>query len=173
MILSDIKIREFLETGLIEIDPYPEDIQFQPVSIDLSLGKEFKLFGRAFGSSYIGCLNKCMLDPGFSALAHTRERIKIGNGIVARIEGRSSYGRRFLTIHSTAGFIDSGFNGQITLELTNHSHLPITLEKGMKIAQIIFEESYPSDRLYGCVDLDSKYQNQGGAEISRIEGVNK
>ena len=175
MILTDKIIKMEIKAGSIAVNPYPDEIQFQPASVDLRLGKEFKKmksldnlgldYEWVDGSNYGG---SCILLPGESVLGHTEEIIYIGNRIVGRVEGRSSWGRRFLSVHSTAGFIDPGFNGQITLEITNHGNSRILLEPGEKICQIVFEEAYSSDRLYGDEALESKYQFQSGAQEDKL-----
>lgn len=174
MILSDIAIKEALQRAVIGIDPYPKDSQFQPVSVDLCLGKQFKRMSQRVGPVKIkwedarNSDGSCILQPRECILAHTEETISIGNGVVGRVEGRSSWGRRFLSVHVTAGFIDSGFQGQITLEIINHSNRRIRLEPGIEICQIVFEEAHPSKRLYGNLKLGSKYQNQKGAQEDRL-----
>ena len=109
-----------------------------------------------------------MLHPGEFVLGSTLERVKLGNDVVARLEGKSSLGRLGLLIHSTAGFIDPGFEGHITLELSNVATLPIAIFPGMKIGQISFyqmttEAEFP----YGSPELGSKYQGQSGPTASR------
>jgi dCTP deaminase len=110
-----------------------------------------------------------MLHPGQFALGSTLETVTIPDDIVARIEGKSSLARYGLLIHSTAGFVDPGWKGHLTLELSNLARLPITLYRGMKIGQISYLElSTPADRLYGSASLGSKYQGQTVPTASRF-----
>jgi len=181
VILSDRSIREELDAGRIEIDPLGEGC-IQPSSVDLRLDRLFRVF-----------LNHTMpvidvkadledltrlvsiepddafiLHPGEFVLASTYERVGVPNDLVARIEGKSSLGRLGLLIHSTAGFIDAGFEGHITLELSNVANLPITLYPGMKIGQISFlRMTTPADAPYGSASVGSKYQGQRGPTPSR------
>jgi dCTP deaminase len=109
-----------------------------------------------------------MLHPGEFVLGSTLERVKLGNAVVARLEGKSSLGRLGLLIHSTAGFIDPGFEGHITLELSNVATLPIAIYPGMKIGQISFYQmTTEADVPYGSPLLGSKYQGQSGPTASR------
>jgi dCTP deaminase len=173
MILSDKRIRELINEGEIVITPELEDIQYQPSSIDLRLGHHFARLNPHTDDEYefINVSNSYELLPNEFILGTTMETIQLPDNIAARVEGRSSIGRKFLTIHSTAGFIDPGFKGQITLEINNANFLrPFQLISGMKIAQLVFEElDGPCDRPYGHKDLNSKYQNQTGATPSRLE----
>jgi dCTP deaminase len=109
-----------------------------------------------------------MLHPGEFALGSTLERVGVPNDLVARVEGKSSLGRLGLVIHSTAGFIDAGFDGHVTLELANLANLPITLYPGMKIGQISFiKMTSPAEKPYGSGAKGSKYQGQRGPTPSR------
>ena len=109
-----------------------------------------------------------MLHPGEFVLGSTLERIGVPDDLVGRVEGKSSLGRLGLLIHSTAGFIDAGFDGHITLELANVASLPITLYPGMKIGQVSFMQmTTPADRPYGSGASGSKYQGQRGPTPSR------
>lgn len=162
MLLSDREIRSTLARGYIEIDPMPEDSQIQPASVDLTLGS-------------MGCImaDRCngrhRLEPGEFVLATTRERIKLPPNIAGRVEGRSTYGRKGLLIHCTAGFIDPGFDGQITLEIKNLSRMDIHLREGDRICQITFLQlSSPAERPYGHPGLGSKYQGQVGVTGARL-----
>jgi dCTP deaminase len=181
MILSDRTIREQLATGRIGIDPLDESC-IQPSSVDLRLDRLFRVFLNhtmsvidvrkdlsdltqeveiAEGDAFI-------LHPGEFVLGSTYERISLPDDIVARIEGKSSLGRLGLLIHSTAGFIDAGFSGHITLELSNVANLPITLYPGMKIGQVSFlQMTTPADVPYGSAKVGSKYQGQRGPTPSR------
>jgi dCTP deaminase len=109
-----------------------------------------------------------ILHPGEFMLGSTTERIAIPDDIVGRLDGKSSLGRLGLVIHSTAGFVDAGWDGHITLELSNVANLPITLYPGMKIGQIsFFQMTTPADRPYGSEGLGSKYTGQRGPTPSR------
>jgi dCTP deaminase len=109
-----------------------------------------------------------MLHPGEFALGSTLERVAVPSDLVARVEGKSSLGRLGLVIHSTAGFIDAGFDGHVTLELANLANLPITLYPGMKIGQISFiKMTSPAEKPYGSGAAGSKYQGQRGPTPSR------
>jgi dCTP deaminase len=181
MILSDRTIREQLAAGRIAIDPLDESC-IQPSSVDLRLDRLFRVFLNhtmsvidvrkdlsdltqeveiAEGDAFI-------LHPGEFVLGSTSERVSLPDDIVARIEGKSSLGRLGLLIHSTAGFIDAGFSGHITLELSNVANLPITLYPGMKIGQVSFlTMTTPADVPYGSAKVGSKYQGQRGPTPSR------
>lgn len=163
-ILSDATIRRMLKNkNSLVIDPMPADHQLQPASVDLRLGGEFlsPYGGQEVRQSHYTILaDECVL-------ATTMERVEIGAGLVARVEGKSSWGRKFLMVHSTAGFIDPGFKGQITLELKNISKTMITLPVGCLIAQISFEWlDGPAERPYGTPGLNSHYQDQSGVQPS-------
>jgi dCTP deaminase len=181
MILSDRTIREQLAAGRIAIDPL-DDTCIQPSSVDLRLDRLFRVFLNhtmsvidvrkdlsdltqeveiADGDAFI-------LHPGEFVLGSTSEKVSLPDDIVARIEGKSSLGRLGLLIHSTAGFIDAGFSGHITLELSNVANLPITLYPGMKIGQVSFlHMTTPADVPYGSAKVGSKYQGQRGPTPSR------
>jgi dCTP deaminase len=182
MVLSDRTIKEQLDEGRIVVEPLdPDDIQ--PSSIDLHLGNDFQVF-RNSRYPYIdpsqeqqGLTERVsaassepfVLHTGEFALGTTVERVALPVDIVARLEGKSSLGRLGLLIHSTAGYIDPGWDGQITLELSNVANLPIVLRPGMKIGQISFSRlTSPVDRPYGSEGLGSKYQHQEGASPSRM-----
>lgn len=188
MILSDVDINDAMKNGRIVITPTPKEDQLQPASIDLRLSNEF---AKLLDSSNPGLQTidlqekakegldgywKCkfpgsgpIINPHEFILGCTIEKIKLPDGIVGRIEGRSSLGRHGLMVHSTAGFIDPGFEGQITLEMFNLNKSPIRLTPGMKICQIAFEFlSSPAKRPYGSEGLNSKYQGQMGVTISRL-----
>jgi dCTP deaminase len=109
-----------------------------------------------------------MLHPGEFVLGSTAERVKLPTDLVGRLEGKSSLGRLGLLIHSTAGFIDAGWDGHVTLELSNIATLPITLYPGMKIGQISFlTMTTAADVPYGSAAVGSKYQGQRGPTPSR------
>lgn len=181
MIFSDRSIREAIEIGSIQIDPY-EPSFVQPSSIDLRVGSAFRVFVNHRYSEIdprspqqdltqlveVDDAEPFMLHPGEFVLGSTLERVKLGEDIVARLEGKSSLGRLGLLIHSTAGFIDPGFEGHITLELSNVATLPIAIYPGMKIGQVSFYQmTTAADRPYGSIELGSKYQGQSGPTASR------
>ena len=181
MVLSDRSIKEALDNGSIIIEPLGEDC-IQPSSVDLHIDQYFRVFRN---HSYrvidvkepqedltelidVGPTEPMILHPGEFLLGSTQERIAIPNNIVGRLEGKSSLGRLGLVIHSTAGFIDAGWDGHITLELSNVANLPITLYPGMKIGQIsFFQMTTEADRPYGTSSLGSKYRGQRGPTPSR------
>lgn len=181
MIFSDRSIREAIEAGSIQIDPY-EPSFVQPSSVDLRVAAAFRVFVNhryseidpRFPQEDLTQLIEVaedepfMLHPGEFVLGATLERVKIGEDIVARLEGKSSLGRLGLLIHSTAGFVDAGWEGHITLELSNVANLPISIYPGMKIGQISFYQmTTTADRPYGSPQLGSKYQGQSGPTASR------
>jgi dCTP deaminase len=181
VILSDKSIREALSSGRIIIDPLDESC-IQPSSIDVKISNLFRVF-RNHTAPVIDVKKDLteltelievpldgvfMLHPGEFVLGSTLERVAIADDLVARVEGKSSLGRLGLLIHSTAGFIDAGFDGLITLELSNVASLPITLYPGMKIGQISFiRMTTPADNPYGSSAVGSKYQGQIGPRPSR------
>jgi dCTP deaminase len=176
VVLSDRSIRRALAAGRIRLEPLDEAL-IQPASIDVRCDRRF----RVFRNSRYGFIDvrvempdltelveaadgePFILHPGEFVLGSTLERIALGDDIVARLEGKSSLGRLGLQVHSTAGFVDPGFDGHVTLELANVSNLPITLLPGMKIGQVSFLElTEPAERPYGSGGLGSKYQGQVG-----------
>ena len=181
MILSDRTLREQIAEGRIIIEPF-EDSYVQPSSIDVRISNLFRVF-RNYTAGVIDVKKNMadltqpveiepdgvfMLHPGEFVLGSTLERIGVPDDLVGRIEGKSSLGRLGLIIHSTAGFIDAGFDGHITLELTNIATLPITLYPGMKIGQVSFMQmTTPADKPYGSGATGSKYQGQRGPTPSR------
>jgi dCTP deaminase len=181
MILSDHTIRAQLAAGRIGIDPL-DDSCIQPSSVDLRLDMFFRVFLNHTMSVIdvrkdlsdltqeveISDGDAFILHPGEFVLGSTAEKVSLPDDIVARIEGKSSLGRLGLLIHSTAGFIDAGFSGHITLELSNVANLPITLYPGMKIGQVSFlQMTTPADVPYGSSKVRSKYQGQRGPTPSR------
>jgi dCTP deaminase len=181
VILSDRTIREQIDAGRIIIDPL-DPVGLQPSSVDLRLDRWFRVFknhtmGHIDVKSNLEELTELvevgeeepfMLHPGEFVLGSTLERVAVPDDLVARLEGKSSLGRLGLLIHSTAGFVDAGFDGHITLELANVASLPITLYPGMKIGQISFMEmTSPAERPYGQGATGSKYQGQRGPTPSR------
>jgi dCTP deaminase len=181
MILSDKSIREALVAGRIVIDPLDE-AAIQPSSVDLRVDRYFRVF-RSHTERVIdvkknqesltelveiGPDEPLILHPGEFVLGSTLERVVLGDDLVGRLEGKSGLGRLGLLIHSTAGFVDPGFAGHLTLELSNVASLPITVYPGMKIGQISFlVMTSPAERPYGSKSLGSKYQNQRGPTPSR------
>src|SRR4249919_613696 len=163
MILSDRDIRAAIESGRITIDPYDERC-IQPSSVDIHVDSQFRVFANS-RYPYIDVKQEMpeltelvevkpdepfILHPGEFVLGSTLERVGIPNDLVARLEGKSSLGRLGLLIHSTAGFIDSGFTGNITLELSNVANLPITIYYGMPIGQLSFMRlDRPVEKPYG------------------------
>jgi dCTP deaminase len=181
MILSDRTLREEIAAGRIVIDPF-EPANVQPSSIDLRIDRYFRVFRNHTTGIIdvkenqenltelveIGADDVFILHPGEFVLGSTAERVSVPDDLVARIEGKSSLGRLGVVIHSTAGFIDPGFNGHITLELSNAATLPITLYPGMKIGQVSFlRMTTPADHPYGSSAIGSKYQGQRGPTPSR------
>jgi dCTP deaminase len=183
VILSDRSIREQLSAGRIVIDPLDETL-IQPSSIDVRISNLFRVFrnhtaGVIDVKQDMTALTELveidpsgdqafMLHPGEFVLGSTFERLVVPDDLVGRIEGKSSLGRLGLLIHSTAGFIDAGFDGHITLELANVASLPITLYPGMKIGQVSFVQmTTPADAPYGSGASGSKYQGQRGPTPSR------
>ena len=181
VILSDRTLRECLAAGRIVIDPLDEAC-IQPSSIDVKLDRYFRVF-RNHTAGVIDVKQDMrdltepvdipedgvfMLHPGEFVLGSTVERLTVPDDLVARIEGKSSLGRLGLLIHSTAGFIDAGFDGHVTLELANVANLPITLYPRMKIGQISFlQMTTPAEHPYGKGAAGSKYQGQRGPTASR------
>ncbi len=184
MILSDRTIREELEAGRIEIEPLTEDC-IQPSSVDLHVDRYFRVFRNHSARAIDVRQNQkdltdlveiedadsggaFMLHPGEFVLGSTAERVRLPDDLVARLEGKSSLGRLGLLIHSTAGFVDAGWNGHLTLELSNVATLPITIYPGMKVGQISFlRMTTPADTPYGSTTVGSKYQGQRGPTPSR------
>lgn len=166
MILSDISIRQQLDLGHIVIDPPPQDWQIQPASVELRLAPDFL---SPYENESVRHSDYYTILPGECMLGTTVERIELPPGIVGRVEGKSSWGRRFLMVHATAGFIDPGFSGTITLELKNLSRVSQSLPVGSPIAQISFQRmDTPAERPYGHPDLRSHYQGQAGVTPSAI-----
>ena len=181
MMLSDRSLREALEAGRIEVDPLGDNA-IQPSSIDLRLAPQFRIF-RNHTRAIIDVKEDLsdltemvtmrddepfILHPGEFVLGSTLERVKVPVDLVARIEGKSSLGRLGLLIHSTAGFVDAGWNGQLTLELSNVASLPITLYPGMKIGQMSFMQmTTEAEHPCGSGEGGSKYQDQVGPVASR------
>ena len=181
MILSDRSIKEQISEGRIVIEPLGPNA-VQPASVDIRLDSEILVF-RNNWRTHIDVMKPAddvvekvaidegrpfLLHPGQFALGSTLEAVTIPDDIVARIEGKSSLARYGLLIHSTAGFVDPGWTGKLTLEFSNVGILGITLHKGMKIGHISFTQlTTPADNPYGSRELRSKYQGQGGPVTSR------
>ena len=180
MVLSDRTIRRLLEEGRIEIDPYDPAL-LQPSSVDVRVDRYFRVFHNA-RYPYIDVRKPqddlteaveidrepFILHPGEFVLGSTLERVRLPDDLVARLEGKSSLGRLGLLIHSTAGFIDPGWDGHVTLELSNVANLPITIYHGMKIGQLSFMQlTEAAEAPYGSSGLGSKYQGQRGPTPSR------
>jgi dCTP deaminase len=181
VILSDRTIREEIDAGRIVIEPF-EPQCVQPSSVDLHLDRWFRVF-RNHTMGHIDVRQNLeeltelvsveadtpfILHQGEFVLGSTLERVALPDDLVGRLEGKSSLGRLGLLIHSTAGFVDAGWDGQLTLELSNVASLPITLYPGMKIGQISFMRmTTPADTPYGSSELGSKYQGQRGPRPSR------
>lgn len=167
MMLSDRSIIDQLDGGFLVIDPAPQESAIQPASVDLTLGRSFRSpytdHGFEWSSSHYTVI------PGETVLATTLEYIEIPSMMSARVEGKSSFGRKFLMVHATAGFIDPGFKGQITLELANLSKVSIPLAIGEPICQISFTwTDFPVNRPYGSDGLGNHYQGQTGATPSAV-----
>ena len=182
MILSDIDIRKEIAAGRIEIEPFDESC-VQPSSVDLHVDSQFRVFANS-RYPYIDVRKPMpeltelvevegpepfILHPGEFVLGSTRERVRLPDDMVARLEGKSSLGRLGLLIHSTAGYVDPGWDGYLTLELSNVANLPITIYPGMKIGQIsFFRLSTAAEIPYGSGRTRSKYQGQRGPTASRF-----
>lgn len=185
-ILSDKTIKEYLKNGNITIEPLDDEKQIQPSSVDMRLGNEFKVF-KVIRKPYIdpkdpedvaSYMESTVVEPGEAfiihpnefALATTNEYVKVPDNLVARVEGRSSMGRLGVTMHVTAGFIDPGFEGKITLEISNIGAMPVALYPGQRVCQIVFETmTTPSEIPYGHPTRNSKYMGQVKPESSRIK----
>jgi dCTP deaminase len=182
VVLSDRTIKSELAAGRIVVDPYDPGL-VQPSSIDVRVDRKFRVFHNA-RYPYIdvrapmegltelievGDDDPFILHPGEFVLGQTLEAISLPNDIVARLEGKSSLGRLGLLIHSTAGFVDPSFRGNLTLELSNVANLPITIYYGMPIGQISFMQmDGPVDTPYGAEGAKSKYQGQDEPTPSRF-----
>ena len=182
MVLSDLTIKEEIEAGRLVFDPFDESL-VQPSSVDVRVDNSFRVFNN---SRYpfidvrkpmedltelvkVGPDEPFILHPGEFVLGQTLERVSLPDDLVARLEGKSSLGRLGLVIHSTAGFVDPGFEGNLTLELSNLANLPITIYQGMPIGQISFMRLDGSvEHPYGDRAAGSKYQGQAEPTASRF-----
>ncbi|HEX9259640.1 MAG TPA: dCTP deaminase [Acidimicrobiales bacterium] len=182
-VLADVSIREQIAARRIVLDPF-EPANIQPASVDVRLGAEFRVH-RNWKASHIDPFEPNLdlmeamtiaedeafvLHPGEFALGHTLERLTLPDDLVAQVNGKSSLGRIGLQVHSTAGWVDPGWSGQIVLEFSNVSRLPIKLRPRMRVAQFVFlRMDRPVERGYGHPDLNSKYQGQQGAQASKYD----
>jgi dCTP deaminase len=183
-VLSDGTIRRLIAEGRVRVEPFDASM-VQPASIDLRLGSSFRVFhNHRIGAIdladpprnltehvEIGEDESFVIHPGEFVLGRTQEQVELPDDIVARIEGKSSLGRLGLIVHATAGFVDPGFKGTLTLEITNLTRVPIILWPGKPIAQLSFMAlDQPAERPYGHPDLGSHYHGQVEATESRYEG---
>jgi dCTP deaminase len=182
VVLSDRSIREKLRSGRLHIEPLARNA-LQPSSVDLRLDRQFRVFKKG-EREQIDVREPCddctelvtvdegapfVIHPGEFVLANTLETITLPDDLVARLDGRSSLGRLGLLVHATAGYVDPGWSGKLTLELSNASQMPIAVYAGMKVCQISFLRLSTSvERPYGSPGLGSKYQGQQEPTPSRI-----
>jgi dCTP deaminase len=181
VLLSDRDLRKELDSGRLGLDPWDEAM-LQPSSIDVRLDRFFRVFQNSRYTHIDPAIQQdelttpvetaegdnFVLHPGEFVLGSTFEQVGLPDDLAGRLEGKSSLGRLGLLTHSTAGFIDPGFTGHITLELSNVANLPITLWPGMKIGQLcLFRLSSPAERPYGSEGVGSRYQGQRGPTPSR------
>jgi dCTP deaminase len=181
VLLSDRDIRAALDAGRVSLEPYDADM-IQPSSVDVRLDRYFRVFENHRYPHIDPAEDQpeltravepdadepFILHPGEFVLGSTYEVVTLPDDVAARLEGKSSLGRLGLLTHSTAGFIDPGFSGHVTLELSNVATLPIKLWPGMKIGQLcFFRLSSPSEHPYGSAKYGSRYQGQRGPTPSR------
>lgn len=181
MLISDRDIRAELAAGRVKVEPFDEKM-VQPSSVDVRLDRFFRVFENHKYESIdpsieqaeltreiaVGSDDFFILHPGEFVLASTYEVITLPDDIAGRLEGKSSLGRLGLLTHSTAGFIDPGFSGHITLELSNVANLPVKLFPGMKIGQLcLIKLSSPAEHPYGSAVYGSRYQGQRGPTASK------
>ena len=181
MLLSDRDIRAEVQSGRVRVEPY-DDGMIQPSSVDVRLDRFFRVFENHKYSVIDPSVEQSeltrevevkpkeffILHPGEFVLASTYEVITLPDDVAGRLEGKSSLGRLGLLTHSTAGFIDPGFSGHITLELSNVANLPVKLFPGMKIGQLcLIRLSSPAEHPYGSEVYGSRYQGQRGPTPSR------
>jgi len=182
--LSDGTIRRLVADGRIVVDPF-EETMVQPSSIDLRLGDSFRVFHNHRVTAIdlrdppqnlteevvVDDGESFVIHPGEFCLGRTLEWVELPDDVVARVEGKSSLGRMGLIVHATAGFVDPGWRGTLTLELNNLTRVPIKLYPGLPIAQLSFMAlDAPAERPYGSPGLGSHYQGQVAATESRYEG---
>ena len=181
MILSDRDIHTAIKDGRLALEPFEPEL-VQPSSVDVRLDRRFRVFNNQ-NHTHIDPAKRqddltapvdvpvdepFVLHPGEFVLASTLEVVTLPDDLAARLEGKSSLGRLGLLTHSTAGFIDPGFSGHVTLELSNVANLPITLWPGMKIGQLcVFRLSSPAEHPYGAGATGSRYQGPVGPTPSR------
>ena len=183
-VLSDGTIRRLVEEGRLKIEPW-DPRMIQPASVDLKLGPSFRVFHNHriqtidLADPPQNLTEQVTLENGDTFVIHpnefvlgrTEEWVELPDDIVARIEGKSSLGRLGLIVHATAGFVDPGFRGTLTLEITNFNSVPIVLRTGLPIAQLsLMALDAPAERPYGHEDLGSHYHGQVEATESRYEG---
>ncbi|QRV02314.1 dCTP deaminase [Arcanobacterium phocisimile] len=181
MLLSDSDISRYVQHGRITLDPW-DPTMIQPSSVDVHLDRLFQLFDNHKYDVIDPALDQTdltrlvevdadgafILHPGEFVLGATYEQVTLGDDVAARLEGKSSLGRLGLLTHSTAGFIDPGFSGHVTLELSNTATMPIKLYPGMKVGQLcFFQLSSPAEHPYGSGANGSRYQGQRGPTASR------
>ena len=181
MLLSDRDIKAEISAGRVRVEPYDE-VMIQPSSIDVRLDRWFRVFENHKYPHIDPSIEQedltrlvetegdepFILHPGEFVLGSTYEVVTLPDDVAGRLEGKSSLGRLGLLTHSTAGFIDPGFSGHVTLELSNVATLPITLYPGMKIGQLcLFRLSSPAEYPYGSEKYGSRYQGQRGPTPSR------
>jgi dCTP deaminase len=181
VLLSDGDIRAEVSAQRVVLDPWDESM-VQPSSVDVRLDRFFRLFDNHKYQHIDPAIDQpdltrlvevepaesFVLHPGEFVLGATYEVVSLPDDVAARLEGKSSLGRLGLLTHSTAGFIDPGFSGHVTLELSNVATLPITLWPGMKIGQLcFFRLSSPAEHPYGSARYGSRYQGQRGPTASR------
>jgi dCTP deaminase len=183
-VLSDGTIRRLVDAGRIRIEPWDPGM-VQPASVDLRLGRSFRVFHNHRASAIdlrdpptnltehleVADGESFVIHPGEFVLGRTEEWVELPDDVVARIEGKSSLGRLGLIVHATAGFVDPGWRGTLTLEITNLTRVPIKLWPGLPIAQLSFMAlDAPAERPYGHPELGSHYHGQVDATESRYEG---
>jgi dCTP deaminase len=181
VLLSDRDIRAEIAAERLGIDPFDPGL-VQPSSVDVRLDNMFRVFNNLRYTHIDPSIQQdeltslvepdpgepFVLHPGEFVLGSTLELCTLPDDLAGRLEGKSSLGRLGLLTHSTAGFIDPGFNGHITLELSNVANLPITLWPGMKIGQLcLLRLTSPAEHPYGSAQAGSKYQGQRGPTPSR------
>jgi len=181
VLISDRDIKAEIEAGRVKVEPF-EPAMIQPSSVDVRLDRFFRVFENHKYSVIdpsieqpeltreveVGPDEDFILHPGEFVLASTYEVITLPDDIAGRLEGKSSLGRLGLLTHSTAGFIDPGFSGHITLELSNVANLPVKLFPGMKIGQLcLIKLSSPAEHPYGSAQYGSRYQGQRGPTASK------